>query len=262
MLRRWMPPRDAASFSREITMKVPSSVGNWLLVYCAVATTALIAVTVTRWVTGATPDASGEIDVERINVREEDGTLRMVITNSDRLPGIIHKGVDRPHPGRDGAGMLFFNEEGTENGGLIFSGHRDASGKVVDSFGHLSFDQFEQDQVVALDQAEKNGKRRAGLAITDRPDQPLPFAQIGALARATGAEKEAIMKRLVSEGAATGEPRVFVGKSWERESVVVLSDEAGRPRLRLEVTPDGEASIQFLDAAGAVVKTVRPEGAD
>lgn len=244
-------------------MNIPSSVAKWLLGYCVVVTTALLAVVVVQSVTGARSGELDEIDVERINVREGDGTLRMVITNSDRLPGIIHKGIDRPHPGRDGAGMLFLNEEGTENGGLIFSGHRDASGKVIDSFGHLSFDQFEQDQVVSLDQGEDpDGKRQAGLRISDRPGPPLPFAEVGTLARAAGAEKEAIMKRLVAGGALSGKSRVFVGKSRERASEVVLSDEAGRPRMRLEVTAEGQASIQFLDASGAVVKTIRPDGPD
>ena len=37
-----------------------------------------------------------EIDVQRINVLEPDGTLRMVISNHARLPGIIVRGKERP----------------------------------------------------------------------------------------------------------------------------------------------------------------------
>src|SRR5258705_13928342 len=43
------------------------------------------------------------------------------------------------------AGMLFMNNEGTENGGLIFGGHQSSDGKPH-SFGHLSFDEYQEGQ--------------------------------------------------------------------------------------------------------------------
>ena len=51
----------------------------------------------------------GEVTVERINVVDADGTLRMVISNKDRMhPGVMDGVViDRPRPV---AGMLFFND--------------------------------------------------------------------------------------------------------------------------------------------------------
>src|SRR5450432_581455 len=62
-----------------------------------------------------------EIDVQRINVVEPDGTLRMVISNHARLPGIIVRGKEQQFA-RPQAGVLFYNDEATENGGLIFGG--------------------------------------------------------------------------------------------------------------------------------------------
>jgi hypothetical protein len=49
------------------------------------------------------------------------GTLRMVISNKDRMhPGVIDgKVIDRPRPV---AGMLFSNDEGDEVGGLTYTG--------------------------------------------------------------------------------------------------------------------------------------------
>ncbi|HEY4640764.1 MAG TPA: hypothetical protein VII75_05425 [Thermoanaerobaculia bacterium] len=38
--------------------------------------------------------------------------------------------------------MLFFNDEGSENGGLIFGGHKNEKGEVVSSGGSLSFDRW------------------------------------------------------------------------------------------------------------------------
>src|ERR1700732_859217 len=63
-----------------------------------------------------------ELDVQRINVREPDGTLRMTISNSAKAPGLIFKGQEHPFPNRQAAGILFFNDEGTETGGLLFGG--------------------------------------------------------------------------------------------------------------------------------------------
>src|SRR5215467_13940003 len=75
-----------------------------------------------------------EITVQRINIVEPDGTLRMVISDKTRFPGIILKGQEHPHPSRKTAGMLFFNDEGTENGGLIFGGANGKDGP--NSYGH------------------------------------------------------------------------------------------------------------------------------
>ena len=65
-------------------------------------------------------EAFNEIDVQRINIVEPDGTVRMIISDTARAPGMIIKGKQYPHPdGRKVAGMIFYNDEGTENGGLI-----------------------------------------------------------------------------------------------------------------------------------------------
>lgn len=230
-----------------------------LLGYSVVMTTAMMGLFATQAISQPDKQAFGEIDVQRINIRETDGTLRMVISNTDRMPGIIHKGVNHPHPNRKTAGMLFFNEEGTENGGLTFGGRRDEQGRVIGSGGHLSFDQFEQDQVVALNHSESpDGARRAGLTITDRPDKPLPFEAMGKLSKATPAEREALTKELIASGSLGVKQRVFIGKTQDKSSAVLLSDAEGKPRILLQVSAAGEAQIQFLDDAGKPVKTISP----
>lgn len=90
-----------------------------------------------------------QINVHRINVMEPDGTLRMVISNHAQLPGIITRGREQPFD-RPQAGMLFFNDEGSENGGLIFGGRRNSKGEVVDSGGSLTFDKYGANQIVQL----------------------------------------------------------------------------------------------------------------
>ena len=73
------------------------------------------------------------IDVQRINVRESDGSLRLVIASRDHFPGdFVHKKERQRADRREVAGMLFINDEGTENGGLIFGG-RKVGDKVEDA---------------------------------------------------------------------------------------------------------------------------------
>lgn len=55
--------------------------------------------------------------------------------------------------------------------------------------------------------------------------------------------------------------RLYLGKTRERDSMLNLKDAKGQSRLRLRVTADGAASIEFLDATGKVQRTVTPEAA-
>ena len=191
-----------------------------------------------------------EIDVQRINVREPDGTLRMTISSAATAPGLIFKGMEHPYPNRQAAGILFFNDEGTENGGLLFGGAK--KGQNVSSGGHLSFDQYEQDQIISLDQTEEHGRRRAGLTFFDRPSSPIPLELVDRLNTPEGSDE---FERLAQAGG-FGYPRLFIGKTEERESSVILRDAKGLARLRLTVTPAGAASIEFLDPSGKVVRRI------
>lgn len=72
-----------------------------------------------------------EIDVERINIVEPDGKLRMVISNRPRSIGPIYKGTPFGYPGGTRPGIIFFNDEGTENGGLTFTGAAGRTGSTA-----------------------------------------------------------------------------------------------------------------------------------
>jgi hypothetical protein len=236
-----------------------SKTQKWLLGYAILASTIAAVSIVTQAVSATDRTAFKEIDVERINLREADGTLRLVISNTQRLPGIIVKGKEQPHPNRSGASFLFFNEEGTEVGGLTFGGAM--RNGVPTSGGHLSFDRYEQDQVIQLTQEEAGERRTAFLAITDRPDKPMDWAGIAkATALTDRAAKEAAMKKIVEGGSIGAKTRVFLGRERDSSSALELGDAQGRPRMVLRVTDDGAASIQFLDESGKVVRTVTPSG--
>jgi hypothetical protein len=208
--------------------------------------------------TGASPTRSAQfdvIDVKRINVREADGRLRMVIANSEQFPGGILRGEEY-HFERPGGGMLFYNDENTEVGGLTMVGHRDAEGQVYQVV-HLSMDRYEQDQVIALNHHESAQVYRAGLTINDRGT--------GSLARALPAltdpeatpEQRREAEALVSEGFAE---RLFLGRRGKDGDVtLVLADARSKPRLQLRVAADGAAAIEFLDEEGNATNALTPE---
>jgi hypothetical protein len=66
-----------------------------LVVYATVLTTLLAGFTLAGSA-AAKFQRFDEIDVRRINVREPDGTLQMVISNHTRLPGVIARGKENP----------------------------------------------------------------------------------------------------------------------------------------------------------------------
>jgi len=235
------------------------SVSRGLVIYSVAVTTAVLATAVIATVGASalddrTPARFGEIDVRRINVREADGRLRLIVSNTSHFPGLVFRGKDHPHPNRKTTGVLFFNDEQTENGGLLFHGRTDKDGKVTGG-GHLSFDQYEQDQVIQLAHSEYGGKRWAGLVFHDYQDGPMDLdAWEKAEAMPAGEAKDTEIKRL---GERYGpKRRLFLGKTRDRNSDIGLFDAAGKVRLRLRVTPDGAPSIEFLDDSGKVVRTI------
>jgi len=199
----------------------------------------------------ATTGKFDELTVGRINVVDANGALRLVISNKDRMhPGMMDgKLIDRPRPV---AGMLFFNEEGDEVGGLTFTGRRvDGRGRAN---AGIMFDQFKQDQTIGISYSETDGRRTAGLQVWDRPDTNLgelieKLNAANALKDAAEREKAIAAARA---GAGSAPRRVFVGKLPDRSATIALSDINGKPRLTMTVGPDGSPRIELLDADGKV----------
>ncbi len=191
-----------------------------------------------------------EIDVERLNVREKNGQLVMVVANSDRMPDPVINGktwkTERP------AGMLFYNGLGDENGGLIF-GAVTGSGKYG-AYQGLSFDKYKQAQAMALVYNDHSGRYRAGLQIWDRPEIPL----IDVMTRREeiskmpdGEEKTKELKKLDEQNFSP--TRIYVGKNDARESEITLYDAGGKARIKMSVSAEGTPKLDFLDSNGKVI---------
>jgi hypothetical protein len=191
-----------------------------------------------------------EIDVGRINIVEPDGTIRLVLSSKAHFPGIIFKGKEYPHPNRKTAGVLFYNDEGTENGGLTFGGETDKDGHVS-AYGHMSFDQYNQDQVFTIDASEDEGNRKAGLSVWDRPEESIEellllFERVKDLPES---EQKAAFADYFS-GKEAAHPRLYLGKSHDGSVSLRLNDKQGRDRLVIEVAPDGTPAVRFFDQDG------------
>ena len=192
-----------------------------------------------------------EIDVERINIVEKDGSTRMVISNKERSPGPIQRGQAFGYPGGTRAGMIFYNDEGTENGGLIFSGEK-RNGKVT-AVGSLTFDQYEKDQTIALQYVDDSGKRRTGLTITDYPTT-MSGMEIDEKRKALEEMPDGPEKTKAQDEIRQYSPkfRMYIGRGRNGSSLLELADAKGKSRLRLVVDMSGAARIEFLDENGQV----------
>jgi len=215
-----------------------------------VALIAIVALLVSAMRGGPDSRVFEEITVQRINIIEPDGTPRMVLASKARFPGLVLNRKEYPHPNRTTAGMLFFNDDGSEQGGLIFGGTTDSTGKV-DAYGHLSFDQYEQDQVITMNATESGPLRRAGISVWDRPDWSMEEL-VTLVDTIADDQRQAAVRAFFAERGAP-HPRMYIGKSQDGSVSVRLNDRDGNERLVMEVSEEGVPVIRMLDAAGEVV---------
>jgi hypothetical protein len=223
----------------------------FLRVYTLVTSLILIVLTAAAF-RQTTPQKFGEISVERINLVDADGTLRMVIANKARMhPGVIDGvTIDRPRPV---AGMIFFNDQGDEVGGLTYSGQERDGARGAQA--GLMFDQLKQDQTIGFSYSESNGRRSAGFQVWDRPESRLSEL-IKKMNDANKLTDTAARDAALASIRATAEPgprRVFVGKNADKAALLSLADAQGKPRLTLTVDANGNPRIEFLDESGKVV---------
>jgi len=224
--------------------------------YAAVTTALLAVLTMAAFRQASQKTRFAEIDVERINIVEPDGKLRMVISNRPRSIGPIYKGKPFGYPGGTRPGIIFFNDEGTENGGLTFAGRRRDDGTYSSSVG-MSFDQFNQDETLTLRYTDENGRKATGITIAERDERDIydlimQRDSINKIADSTA--RTAALQQLLGprNGVPLAASRVYLGRDRSRSAVLSLSDPSGKPRLRLRVDSLGKAGVEFLDENGAV----------
>src|SRR2546426_6655110 len=126
------------------------------------------------WFAGFTQKATkqrfDEIDVERLNIVQPDGRYCFVLTNGARAPGAIigEKEIKRSNSSNV-ASIVFYNEEGDENGGLITAGRMKEDGTYYGS-SRLVFDRFRRDETLAFQYYEDAIGGYSGILLQDTPD--------------------------------------------------------------------------------------------
>lgn len=189
-----------------------------------------------------------EIDVERINIVEQNGDLKMVISNKERQhPGIVNGKVikrDYPRP----PGIIFFNHMGDEMGGLVY-GENGPDGH----FGSFTWDKVRGDQTIGYRHLEgADGSYETGIQMWQQPNIPSEFslAKIDSVMEISNKElrKEAF-KKLREKNLITTR-RLFLGKNRSDAAVLEMLDLQGNTRLALMVEPDGTPKLIFMDKEG------------
>jgi hypothetical protein len=237
----------------------PFNSQKFLAVYSTVLTVGATVALLSGFTSGHTNASFDTITVQRINVVEPDGTLRMVVSNNNRVPGIIIKGHEYPDFGgrkaSTAAGVLFFDAEGTESGGLTFGGRKDAQGNIT-RFGHLSFDRYGQDQMFSIDAEDYGTAYGSSIRMNDVPGWPIEeYLQL--LVRIQNLPEEEREAQLAeferTHPDLNGVHRVTLGHERAADtSVQALTylDGSNRERARLWLDPSGAGSLVFRDENG------------
>src|SRR5262245_24290720 len=112
------------------------------------------------------------LTAERIDIVASSGKTVIALCNQERIAGPVVGGTSYPVSASEGrelmAGLIFFNQEGDEMGGLVFNSFKRPDGKSA-GIGHLSFDRFQDNQVLALQYKENAAGVQSGLTLYDRP---------------------------------------------------------------------------------------------
>lgn len=228
-----------------------------LKIYAVIATSICAALFILVFIAQSQTQSFAEIDVERINIVEKDGRLRMVISNQERQhPGIVNgKIIERKFPRPPG--MIFFNHLGDEMGGLIF-GENGGDGH----FGSLTFDKVRGDQTIGFRYMEgDNGAYSSSLEMWQQPNIPSDIIN-AKYNEAMKLEDETARKAAIAAMRESNElttQRLFLGKNRDDTMWLIMSDLKGNPRIMMSVTSDGRSKLEFLDDAGEVTHSLPAE---
>jgi hypothetical protein len=199
------------------------------------------------------------IDAERINIREKDGILKAALSNSAEF----NEG-QRAEQGTRLSGLMFYNEEGEETGGLVYFGKAIPGGQ--DSDVALTMDQYRQDQNIHLHHEEfkdAHGLRiEDGLSINARPDWTKvkdEYATYTDMAKLSEKQREEVKLRSLQAGKISTR-RLFYGVQRGTKGVepyddagIFIKNKWGRNAIKLYVDNDNKPHFQIYDPLGNTI---------
>lgn len=217
----------------------------------------LFAVLILLGATKTAKQASATFDtvtVHRIKLLDRQGKLAMVLTNHDDPQPSIMAGKTMYRQGGGGNEIIFYNQLGDEQGGLMWDGSSNPDGSNASSANVMSFDTANTDQLLQVRDGNENGKVFSYVIGWNRPNYKSAAMQklMDELYSAkTDSERQAIFAQhpdLMNANVT----RYLFGYDNSNTAQVMLADGKGHPRIKMFVTPEGESQLQFLDANGKV----------
>lgn len=230
---------------------------NYFRLYAIITSALILAITAYGFRKPAQDDIIKSLRAEKIDIVEPDGTVKLSLFNKGHLPPAIINGKKLSRQGGDESGLMFYNTEGEECGGLIYSGKgRDGKGQNELS---ITFDKYKQDQVVQLSYIQReNGNHTKGLTVFERPEFSVDktMTTLDSIREHVNdvAAQRKIMDKLSAEGY-FGYTRMFAGQQGQRTGVFVRDDK-GKIRLEMIVNEKNEPEILFYDEKGQVHKKI------
>jgi len=186
-----------------------------------------------------------ELTIHRLNIVDHQGKYDVVINCKDRPAGLICKGKQYKPEHRHGLpSIIFFNSEETECGGLLFAGQTDTNGNIS-AGNHFSLDQYDNDQVLVLHNEQSKEFKQAYLQINDRGTMPLHelMGSMNKIRLEEGEEAVAKWIRTLSPADREGIKRVLLARNSDGSAALELHDQAGRLKLKVAVTEEGNPQI-------------------
>ena len=191
------------------------------------------------------------LTAETVDIVEPDGTIKLALFNKEHLPPAVVNGVKLPRSGGGESGLMFYNEEGTECGGLTYSG------KAAQTGMSLTFDKYNQDQELQLDREQDtlDGQPVSSnlVNIFDRPTESIDktFLRLDSIQKHVpdrNAQHQAI-QALVDAGV-FGRNRLQLGRKYSKEVGLFLHDDQRRPRMDVFLDKDNQPHIRCYDEQG------------
>jgi hypothetical protein len=205
----------------------------------------------------------GTIDVERINIVEADGTVKMIITNVEQFPNgetiINDLPINKNRKKR--SGMLYFNEDGLECGGLIYDGAKNEKGHS--SGLSLTYDRYDGDQVMQLittDEARGEERRVSSALVFNDRTANVSREEVNKIMAEIESIKDKKLRRqkrkeYYAQGLIGGTPRVLLGKTKSQNNGLFLSGDNGKPKAMFYVDKDNNVKLEVFDDQGKVTNS-------
>ena len=145
------------------------------------------------------------------------------------------------------------SEEGSEQGGLIWGASQLPDG-TIENHCHLSFDQYEENQIFALDVGQEGNEKFSRITIADQGDYAIEEKRKAAarIEKLPEDQRDAAWKAFFADHR-HDVPRLRLGRSPDGSVGLDLRDSSGKLRIRLAVYSEGKAVLQFLDDSGKVI---------